>query len=44
VTGMFHHLRLRRIRNCEAEGQNECKQNLFHTLLSGLLSCRSELL
>jgi hypothetical protein len=26
-----HDLRLRRIRSCEAEGEGESKQNLFHS-------------
>jgi len=29
----YNHLRLRRIRCCEAEGENHCKPELFHTLV-----------
>jgi len=28
----YDHLRLRRIRYCEAEDESDCKQKLFHNL------------
>jgi len=40
-----HHLRLRRIRCCDAEDESQCEQNLFHTLrmTRRAANCRSTL-
>lgn len=41
----YHHdLRLRRIGDCEAEGENEGKQNLFHNSVCRPANWNTELL
>jgi hypothetical protein len=43
ATNFNDHLRLRRIRYCEAEDENQSKQNLFHILIvtRSMVNCRA---